>query len=422
MKNKSIEEVERNLKQFTFPYHIGAYLCINAISDAVMLVDGPNCSIPKAEYIYGNHDLNSTLFSQYGEHRLFYTMSHPLAQNGNPEHKIGFMLKLLANSGKYGIVFVSGLPFQALAGIDYGGIADSVKGRSPVVAIAPKSLEYGWLGGYAVALESLAYAIPVYKGKKEKNTVAIIGYLFDRNEGDHKGNIRELKRLLELCGIGLVCVFPEGDSFADLCNATKAQYIVSLPYGRKAASVIAGRSGATLIETNLPVGFSGTTEWLTQICDKMGIDCPDSVINEGQKAKRQYLRAASILRHKPVVYAGDPYLFEALSPFLEEMLMRPETAIFDCEALQIKCNAKRILFQPSIGEAAAMVKNLVGYDKPAVLIGNSFSQSEKIAPGLSFIELGFPSYSHHCFTDEPFMGYQGALNIAERLINSQMRI
>ena len=59
-----------------------------------------------------------------------------------------------------------------------------------------------------------------------------------------------------------------------------------------------------------------------------------------------------------------------------------------------------------------------GYLKPDLAVGNSFAATEGLAAGLPLTELGFPSYGHHCLSDEPFFGFAGARMLAGRLFNS----
>lgn len=424
MNDENVKALERRFKTFILPFQIGVYLGVNAVNDAALVSDGPNCAVPKAEFIYGNHDANSTLFSPYGFHRIFYTMSHPLRQQGNPEERIEAVLSVLARSGHYGIVLVTGLPFQALAGMDYEGMTSAMKEPVPVTSIPPKSLEYDWLEGYALTLKAFAAALPAVHKKKEirRNTVAVAGYFFDRNEGDHRGNIAEMKRLLSMCGLELVSVFPDGGSFSGLSAALDAEYVVSMPYGRSAAEIIAGNSGAELIETGLPAGFRGTLEWLEKICAAAGIKVPEAVYAEERKSREQYLRVASVLRHKPVLYAGEPHLFGALRGFLKEIGMRPDYAVFDCAPVKLQNPAEHVLFSPSTEQVWNFVSSLKGFDRPAVMIGGSFAVSEGFAKGIPYIELGFPSYSRHCFTEEPFLGFRGALNLTAMLLNSQLSV
>ena len=75
------------------------------------------------------------------------------------------------------------------------------------------------------------------------------------------------------------------------------------------------------------------------------------------------------------------------------------------------------LFRPDAGAARDAVRELPAYQKPDLAVGDSFALSEGITCALPFIELGFPSYSHHCLLDEPYLGFSGARILAGRLLN-----
>ena len=226
-------------KAFNLPYQLGIYLAANAVSDSAVVVDGLNCVMPKIDFLAGNHDLNSTLLSPAGAHRVICTMTGPLPQGNNPEKKLSALLESVAGSGNFAVIMVTGLPFLKLAGMDYEGLAACLSGGAPAVDVPARSFEADWLEGYDLALDALARALPARQVKKRKRTVALAGYLMDRNERDHTANIKELKQLLKLCGLELVCVFPSGGDFGGLSRALEAEVIVSLPYGRRAASRLA---------------------------------------------------------------------------------------------------------------------------------------------------------------------------------------
>ena len=56
-----------------YPTLLGVYLAVNALKDAYVLVDGPDCAFYKAHFIHGRHDLNSTLLRISGRHRVAFT-------------------------------------------------------------------------------------------------------------------------------------------------------------------------------------------------------------------------------------------------------------------------------------------------------------------------------------------------------------
>jgi len=408
-------------RPFSLPYQLGIYLAANAVSDSCVVMDGANCVMPKIDFLAGNHDLYSTLLSPDGEHRIICTMAAPLPQKENPEKQLSAFLAGVAGSGCFSVVMLTGLPFLKLAGMDHEGIAAGIKSGCAVVDVPQGSLERDWLDGYALALEALARALPLKKIKKRRRSVALAGYFFDRNEGDHAANIKELRRLLKLCGLDLVCVFPSGGSFGELSRALEAEVIVSLPYGRKAAERLAGRSGARLVETGLPLGLKGTSGWLKAVCAAAGIkgELPPAIRKLERKTAAAISPSLSALVHRSLVYAGDPYLFAGLSSYAAELGMSIPLALID--SFQKPLGTGKVpgglLFSPDSADASAAVRGLSGFSKPALLAGNSFALSEGFSDNLPFLELGFPSYGHHCLADEPFFGYAGALSLAGRLLN-----
>jgi len=409
-------------KSFNLPYQMGIYLAANAVSDSCAIMDGLNCVMPKIDLLAGNHDLYSTLLSPTGGHRIICTMSGPQPQKDNPEKILSALLGSVSGSGCFSVVMVTGLPYLKLAGMDYEGLAASVKGAVPVVDVPPGSLDGDWLDGYALALDALARALPERKVKKRRRSAALVGYFMDRNEGDHAANIKELRLLLELCGLELACVFPSGGTFGDLSRALEAEVVVSLPYGRKAAARIAKRSGAVLVETGLPLGFKGTADWLSTVRKAAGIN--GELPKEVKKLERQAAAAITplleALAHRNIVYAGDPYLFAAFSAFAAELGMRVPMAVIDSFAKPLGTDKipGDLLFCPDTAAAAAAIREMSGYSKPDLFVVNSFAKREMFSKEYPLTELGFPSYGHHCLSYEPFFGFAGARTLSCRLFNS----
>ena len=150
-------------KAFNLPYQLGIYLAANAVSDSCVVVDGPNCVMPKIDFLAGNHDLNSTLLSPCGSHRVICTMTGPLPQGNNPEKKFSALLNSVAGSGNFAVIMATGLPFLKLAGMDYEGLSAGIKGCVPVVDVPARSFEADWLEGYALSLDALVRALPTRK-------------------------------------------------------------------------------------------------------------------------------------------------------------------------------------------------------------------------------------------------------------------
>lgn len=404
------------------PFHVGVYLAANAVLDCALVVDGPNCVTPKAEYLLGNHDLYSTLLSTDNRHRLIYTMAGPVMSGENPEVRLSALLRGAADSGHFSAVLLTGLPFRKLAGLDYEGLAAAAGGKVPVVPVPALSLEADWLEGYDLGLEALVRALPAAKRKRKKRSVAIAGYLMDRRERDHEANITELTALLEACGLRPVCVLPSGGTLGGLSGALEADLVISLPYGRRAARLLAGRGGARLIETGLPMGLSGTRRWLEAVRAAAGLGgpLPEEVTRMERAAAAAVAPFAQELAHRNAAFAGDPHMFSGFSALAADLCLRVTAAFINSgpSPLAVSRPPSELLFSPRAGEAAAALSRMPRYARPEIMVGNSFAFSEGLAEGMSFVELGFPSYGHHCLAPEPFLGFAGASALAGRLLNA----
>ena len=409
-------------KIFTLPYLLGVYLAANAVKDAWVVVDGLNCVMLKTNFIAGDHDLFSTLMSASGDHRVLCTMVGPRPQQPNQENRLKeFVARTAVERGR-GVVLLTALPFMRLAGTDYEGIAASISCSKPVAAVAPLSMEGDWLDGYAETLAALASALPAGRPRARKKAVAVVGYLHDRAEGDHAGNKKELARLLSLAGLELACLFPSGGGFRGLGAALEAGVVASLPYGRKAARRIAARSGARLVETGLPLGLGGTSDWLQSLREAAGLrgPLPPALAREERRAAARIFPALPALAHRRLLYAGDPYLGAAVLAFAKELCIRPAAAVLDCQPRELGPAPlpREVLFAPDVARAARTLGALERHLKPNLAVCNSFALTEGLAAGMPFVELGFPSYGHHCLRDEPFLGYAGAVSLVGRLLNA----
>jgi len=408
-------------KYLNLPYHLGVFLGVNAVPDSILVMDGLNCIMPKVEYVAGNHDMTSTLLSSSNMHRVICTMHGPLPQKGNHDKDLIRYLKGVADSKTFSLVFLTGLPFLKLTGVDYEGIAASVKGRAGVIDIPPLSLSGDWLDGYEDTLCSAVRALPAASGKKKKNGVAVVGYMWDRGEGDHESNIKEIKKLLGRCGLDVLCVLPSGRGFAGMKRALEAEYIISFPYGRKAAEALAEKSGAKIIETGLPIGFSGTSGWVSSVCRGAGVLPPPGLFAEEKKAALSVARNVGRFSGKKVMFAGDPYLFAAMTCFVGELGMDMKCAVLFSNPKETGCGklAEDMFFSPDRNEVFAYLKESHNFD---LVIGNSFARSEGLSLKDPFVELGFPSYSYHCLTPSPFMGFDGAKLLCARIFNALLSI
>lgn len=400
-----------------FPSLLGVHLAVNAISDAFVLVDGPDCSLYKAHFIHGRHDWNSTLLDVSGRHRVAFTNVCSRGVVKQHDAVIAEQLKRLDALPEAGLLLATALPMCSITGVDYGRVIRGTPGLTkPAVDIPPGSLVGDWLDGYAQCLAAAASLIVPSGSPPRRNSVAIVGYLRDRNEGDHRGNVEELRRLCAALDLELACVFPGGEPFAALRAAAEAEFVVSLPYGRKAARLLAEKSGAALVEAEVPFGLPRTQAFLDALAKAAGREEKARAFHEAQ-LRRVAPRLEWILPHvflnKRAVFVGDPHLAGGFLDVAEDAGMRVGAAVICGREAHGGARAGvSVLHEPP--ERSERVRGLLADADIVVSCYREMLAGDE-GRGAPVMEFGFPSYRHHVLLERPFLGYDGFLAFLERM-------
>ncbi|MFA6316121.1 MAG: nitrogenase component 1 [Elusimicrobiota bacterium] len=407
-----------------FPTLLGVYLAVNAISDAYILVDGPDCTLYKAHFIHGRHDLQSSLLSITGQHRVLFT--NVCSRGVVKEHDALLRRHLLTLGGlkESGLVLVTALPMCSITGVDYGRVLRSLKGKlaKTSIDIPPDSLVGDWLDGYDQAMASLARGLGLAKGRASKGRVALVGHLMDRNEADQQANVVELKRMVAALGLETVSVWLDGGPAAALKAAERAGLVVSLPYGRLAGRRIAETTGAKLVEAELPFGLVKTQSFLRQVGKAAGKSAQAEAFIEAELSRvvprLQWLAPQRFLG-KTAAFMGDPYLLDGFLDIAEDLGMRVTGAVSRGRAAhgaglpkpEDRHPGVRVLREPPV--FSQEVRDLMS--APKDLFVSCWCEREWPSMENRALEFGFPSYRHHALFDRPFLGFNGMLGFVERM-------
>lgn len=414
--------------RLNFPSLMGAYLAVNAIPDAYILVDGPDCALYKAHFIHGRHDLNSTLLDIDGKHRVCFT--NVCAQSVTKDHNELILRKLHALENLEGprIILLTSLPGCSITGLDYEHLMRSASMfmAKESLAIPPTSLTGDWIDGYTSTMLALARHIDFKGTKPKKDKIAIVGYLMDRNEGDHHGNLKEFRRLMKALDLDLVSVWLGGDPYDKLKEAGNARTIVSLPYGRGAAEDIAKKTGATIVEAALPFGMAATERFLLQIAEATGRTEKARKLIAVEKDRilgRLEWIVPYLFLHKDASFIGDPHFLDGFVDICEDMGMSLKSCFLTSRQRpvsdKVRAAVDTILFEPDIYHPE--VNAFLG--DPTDLVVTSTNEITRVIrwhtiDKLALVEHGFPSYFYHAFSDSPFLGFEGMLHFVERMADA----
>lgn len=417
--------LERFTRRRNFPYLHGVYLATNVIRDAYLVVDGPNCAFFKTEHVFGAHDLRSTLLDVTGRHRILHTELNPDRVIGGHDAEFRRVVGRLLAEAEPGAVLVGSLPMASLTGIDYEGLVDGLDARGvPVVVLPSRSLDRDWIDGYADTLRRIAESIALDPGPVDPGKVAIVGHFMDRNEGDGLGNVAELRRIVRGVGLDPVSIWLDGGAWADLARAGSAGIVVSLPHGRAAASVLAERTGATLVEADLPFGTAASDRLV------MALGTAASRADEAaafRDVSREEVGRAwewlvpRRLLFRNLAFVGDPLMMPGFCEMADRIGCRvtallaygrckPDVAPGTPGAAVLHCEP---VFQPRQGDGVPDALRSVD-----LLVSNSWFTQECGAGESKLVELGFPSRGYHCGFEAPYLGYRGALCLVDRISNA----
>ncbi|MBI5238877.1 MAG: hypothetical protein HY926_00250 [Elusimicrobia bacterium] len=406
-----------------FPTLLGVYLAVNAIPDAYILGDGPDCLIYKSHFIHGRHDLASTLLRISGRHRVAF--SNVCSRGVVKEHDeiIRRQLRTIDGLKESGLVFVTALPMCSITGVDYGRIIRSLAGRlqKPAIDLPPDSLIGDWLDGYGQVLSALVRGLgfdgkaKARKGPPKK--AVIVGYFMDRNEADHLGNLAELRRMLSALGLETVSVWLGGEPAAALKRAAEADLVVSLPYGRAAARALARAAGAKLVETELPFGLPKTERFLRDVGKAAGRAKQAEAFIASELSRvvpRLKWIAPQYFLNRRVAFMGDPYLFEGFLDIAEDLGLKMEGAIVRSKGIPAAGHEERpfsVLCAPR--SSSPEVRRIV--QAPLDLFVTCWCEQDFHGLRFPTLEFGFPSYRSHALYERPFLGANGMLAFVERM-------
>jgi nitrogenase molybdenum-iron protein alpha/beta subunit len=418
--------------RINIPYLQGAYLGFNAIPDAYFLGDGPSCIFDKAAHIHGRHDLFSTLLSCDSEHRIQHTGVNVFNIAGDCEGDIASGLRRIAAFRGCGAIFLGSMPMCAIVGTDYERVLrESMTGSAKPSFVMPRrsAVSGDWLDGYASVMEAMAVGMDLEGAKPEPKTVALVGYMMDRNEGDHLGNLREIERIFRALGLKHTTIWLSGRPYADLRDVRRAGKIISLPHGRKAGKILAKRLGIPLAEAGLPFGLEATrrfVELLGREFDREAL-ARDFIAAELDAIvpKLQWSVPHAFLG-KRFAFSGDPHLaagfveqIEALGGRMAGMMVLGGDYHLPPEQRKKLAGLPGTTFEPLPNDITRQWGELTagGVD---LVVGSAFAFGQ-VRRGRKWMEFGYPSEETHFLREEPFLGFQGALGFLSRVANEVSR-
>lgn len=423
-------DVTRSPDDFTrpyrLPYQLGIYLGVNAVPDAFAVIDGPDCLFRKAEWVHGKHDTMSTLLDVLGRHRIVSTLVNAEAVIKDRGEMVSTRIRQVAKVPGARAVMVCAMPHVMIIGTQYDRILRALEDEVPMelIELPSLSLQGDWIDGYVEVLTALARHVEVSRGTPDPRRIGIVGNLFDRNEADHVANVEELRRMFGAIGLDVASVWLSGTKFDALGDIGDAGTLVAFPLGRKAAHVIASRTGAKVVEVDAPFGPTRTRRMLRAVAAATGhLDAVEPFVERELRtiAPRLEWIVPHLFFGKRAVFAGAPDLLGGAYQIATELgmevpFMASSTASSAwAEGLDAEFeDMPPILFAPTERRLSEQWAKALRDGPIDVLISDSHF-TDMLQGSAPVVELGFPSHYEHALFERPHLGFRGWLCVVDRM-------
>jgi nitrogenase molybdenum-iron protein alpha/beta subunit len=397
------------------PWTNGVLLAANAIPRLAAIIDGPYCVAHKAEGLLA-HDMFSDLLGIGAPSRALFTLRRErieevaqMALDRVPAVEAVFD-EGLSPADRDGAICTS-FDLPQLVEFPLAAIAKRAQERhgKPVIHVPSQSLAGDWIGGYGATCHAIAAKLPLPPRERAPDSVALVGYLFDRAEADHDANLAELRRLLEALGLAVSTVWLSGRRLDDLARVAEAEVIVSLPYAGRAATTLAARTGARLVESGLPLGLEATARFVITVAEAFGRQ------RQAEAFVERELDAAvsATLTHVRRFVAGrgarlcrnDPFLEEALRGFCRE-------AGLEVLSSDGYYGTKQTELERARDDGTTPEQGVVVFSDPL---------PSEPARNVAFVPVGFPSCRYHPLVPRPYLGFSGFRHLVDRIAGEVLR-
>ncbi len=414
-------------QRLTLPYMGGIYLAVNAIGGARIVVDGPMCAFYKAEFIQGNHQLVADLQRLASPHRVLHTELDIhrviLADEGIVHRKVQMALE----DPETRVLFFSAMSSAMLIGRDINRMLQAATEHPeiPKIPVPSRSLSEDWVGGWSRTLTAIADAIPLdrkHDGSAKTPRVGIVGNMFLRHEGDSRGDVQELVRMVEALGATVASIWLAGGDWDDLTEIAQADLLVALPYGRAAAGRLGKRLGVQVVEVPLPFSWTLTERFLLGVAKALDrVEMAHAFLESEKRrwATELLVRAEQTLQGTRWVVVDDPV---RVAGWLE--IAKDVGAQVLAVGLTAAPEAGSDLDAPERRAPFTLLQEILVNRQADIFVSNSlaarYAWTASLA-SMTTVEFGYPCFERHPVVPTPSLGLVGEVSVVE-IVCEQTRL
>jgi nitrogenase molybdenum-iron protein beta chain len=331
-------------------------------------------------------------------------------------------------------------------GDDLGAYVQTAKneGSVPQEFPVPHAHTPSFVGSHITGYDNMLKAILECLSKDKKQETTNGKYNFNLGFDPYIGNIRELKRILQLFDIDYTILSDNADSF-DSPNTGEFKMYNGLTTLEEAGDSINGEGTfffqkySTLktqeyLEKDWqqstfnarPFGIRGTDEFLTKLSEVTGKPVPQELIDERGRAVDAVTDSQAWIHGKRIAIYGDPDHVVGLVNFVMELGAEPIHIVVSNSNPDFEKELQAILEANPYGQNATIwpqkdlwhLRSLMFTEPVDLLIGNSYGKYLWRDTKTPLVRIGYPIFDRHHMHRYPTLGYQGAINMHNWIVNT----
>jgi nitrogenase molybdenum-iron protein beta chain len=324
-------------------------------------------------------------------------------------------------------------------------IAQSVaKGSVPEGFDVPHAHTPAFVGSHVDGYDNMTKGILEHFWKGAERTPGEGINIIPGFDGFAVGNIREMNRMLGLMGVeatvlsdvsdvydtpsdGEFRMYSGGTKLDDVKAALNAKATLSMQeYCTPKTLEYCASLGQETAAFHYPMGVQGTDAFLMKVAELTGKAIPEALRLERGRLIDALADSQSWLHGKTYAIYGDPDFVYAMAQFVMEMGGEPRHCLATNGKKDWAAQMEALFATSPFGKDCQVwagkdlwhMRSLLATEPVDMLIGNSYGKYLERDTGTPLIRLMFPIFDRHHHHRYPTWGYQGALNVLVKILDT----
>lgn len=200
-----------------------------------------------------------------------------------------------------------------------------------------------------------------------------------------------------------------------------------LAKGESAGRVLKERFNVPLYSLGLPIGVNETDRFISALNDITGVETPDPIKKERDRLIDSYVDGHKYVSQAKAIVYGEEDLVAGIVSFLTEIGIKPvlcasgaKSGLFESVLKDTSPDLDKARTIVMSGADFVEIEEIAGKLKPDIIIGHSKGYSVARKLNIPIVRVGFPIHDRFGGTRILHLGYRGAQQLFDRIVNTIM--